>query len=66
MSGSSGLCSVWLTFFFQQLLLIAGGDADEAKVRRLLEMGFDPARTRAALAEAKGDESAAVSKLLRG
>eukprot|EP00903_Cladosiphon_okamuranus_P015118 g13981.t1 len=44
----------------------AGGDAEEAKFRRLLEMGFDPARTRAALAEANGDESAAVSKLLQG
>eukprot|EP00752_Nemacystus_decipiens_P018228 g16356.t1 len=44
-----------------------GGDAaEDAKYRRLLEMGFDPARTRAALAEAKGDESAAVSKLLQG
>lgn len=43
-----------------------GNPAEEAKFRRLLEMGFDAARTRAALAEAGGDESAAVSKLLQG
>lgn len=42
------------------------GSAEDAKFRRLLEMGFDPARTRAALAEAGGDESAAISKLLQG
>ncbi|CAM9632648.1 unnamed protein product [Ectocarpus fasciculatus] len=44
----------------------AGGDANDPKFRRLLEMGFDPARVRAALTEANGDESAAVSKLLQG
>ena len=43
---------------------IEGGDPNDAKYRRLLEMGFDPARTRSALAEAGGDESAAISRLL--
>lgn len=53
-----------LCYCFLSFGLCAGGDPNEAKIRRLLEMGFDPVRTRAALAEAGGDESAAVSKLL--
>lgn len=39
-------------------------DPNDAKYQRLLEMGFDPAKTRAALTECKGDEGAAISKLL--
>lgn len=42
----------------------SGGGADDPKYKRLVEMGFDPARVRSALAETKGDESAAVGKLL--
>lgn len=42
----------------------SGGGADDPKFKRLVEMGFDPARVRSALAETKGDESAAVGKLL--
>lgn len=38
--------------------------AEDPKFRRLKEMGFDPVKIRAALAETNGDEGAAVGKLL--
>ena len=42
----------------------AGGAAgDDAKVRRLTEMGFKPDAVRAALAAAAGDEAAALETL---
>eukprot|EP01012_Entosiphon_sulcatum_P056565 TRINITY_DN8025_c0_g1_i2.p1 TRINITY_DN8025_c0_g1~~TRINITY_DN8025_c0_g1_i2.p1 ORF type:complete len:360 (-),score=79.77 TRINITY_DN8025_c0_g1_i2:289-1368(-) len=40
-----------------------GGDQEEGKVRRLVEMGFDPQDARQALAACNGDENQAASLL---
>lgn len=43
---------------------MCAADPNDAKVKRLLEMGFDPVKTRVALAATNGNEDAAISKLL--
>ena len=43
---------------------MAGIQSDDAKVSKLMEMGFDKAKCVAALAKANGDENVALEALL--
>lgn len=62
----SCLCLLTAHFVVLMRRSCSPADPNEAKHQRLIEMGFESSRVRAALAEARGDEGAAVSKLLQG
>lgn len=59
------VCAVLNAQLGRPSIMCHSGDPNDAKYKRLLEMGFDPVKTRAALTETSGDEDAAISKLLR-